>query len=1016
MTRILGRERELDTIRGKIDEVRSGKGSTILIAGEAGVGKTRLAEECIQDVSTKGFKVMKGWCLNNCLTPYMPMRDTLASGGLEHLIALEAPPRLETAFLITPTGILLAKFEREDGRIDSDIFTGMLTAVGAFIKDSIQQMGRLPDGDVSRIGHGNFNISAVHGRVATLAAVCTGRENEALLDDMQQKLAEIEERFGDKIERFDGRVEEVEGTRDILRSLFESEKYEGVDWAKGDPRSRQSGMFENVTMGLTREARKQPLLLFIDDLQWADPSTLMLLHYLARNTRGSRVLLLGTYRTEDTLESWDGKTHPLVEAMQLMGREGLVDRIELKNLGKTAIAEIVAADVGEMEKGSEFVNFVWKETQGNPLFALEVVNLLKSEGALVRKGDGWKLARTLDSIDVPAKIHDVISRRLSRLLKEQRCILEPASVIGDVFSSEVLGKVADVKRIELLKALNEIERSHGLIISMEKRFAFSHVKVRDVLYNGINSELKREYHRIVGDTLEELFGAKDETIAEIAYHHYIACDPAKAVPKLKRAIQLAKGKFANEETIRYCSYALELMAREPEKWMHEMIDILEIMGDVKEIAGRYDEARDAFERIMRASEDPEVKARAHRKIASILSAKGQYDKMLEELEKGKTLVEKTGGAEFGRIIAGIGSFFEHKGEYDRAIVIEEEALGILKRIKGTEKDVADVLHKIGHLYAHKGDYDNGLVFYNKALDEFETIGDLRGSGVVLNSIGSILADRDRHDVALGIFGRCLRTFEKLGEPRSVAIALNNLGIVYKSKCEYDKALANYDRCLETFERIGNPRGIGSSLNNMGIILFTKGRYKGALECYEKALGIFDGMKDKLSIGMMRLNIGLVHLELGSFEKARENIEAAERLSTDIGNKRLLVDAWQGLGELLVRTGHPDEAEEKIAKTIELSKQIGVKETEGISYKLLGMLEMGKGRRDKAERSFETAISILSGAKIRIELANTYLEYGKALKKMGDGAKAKLMLERALETFEGLGLGHKVETIKREMGA
>lgn len=773
-------------------------------------------------------------------------------------------------------------------------------------------------------------------------------------------------------------------------------------------------MFENVLKGLLREARRNPLMLFMDDLQWADPSTLALMHYLSRNTRNSRIFIVGNYRTEDVLETQEGRAHPLTDTIQLMNREGLMERMELRKLGRAAVAAIVKENLGEMERGDEFGEFIWNETQGNPLFVLEVINLLKSEGSLTCRDSKWSLGRRLESIDIPAKVHDVISRRLSKLLKGQRQILEQASVIGDIFSSDVLTKVTDIKRIDLLKSLNEIERSHGLIVSMEKQYSFSHVKVRDVLYNGMSKELKSEYHLIVGQTMSALYGATDECVAEIGYHYYMAKDAAKAIPKLMRAIELAKGKFANEEAIRYSGYALELMGCDPEKWAIETINVLESLGDVKELTGRYDEAMAAYERILDLSKDLETCARAHRKLASSLQSKGQYERAFEELETGNALLERKGGAELGRVLTKMASIFEHDGKYDRAISALDQAMGILKNYSDTGRDVADALHKMGHLHACKGDYDGALTSYEDSVKGFEAIGDLRGTGMALNSIGSILADRDRNDEALVIFERCLMAFEKLGDPTAVGVALNNLGIVYKSRCEYDKALANYARCLEVFGRLGNPRGIGSSLNNIGIIKYTRGDYKGALECYEKALVMFERIKDRLSMGMMKLNIGLVHLELGDLDPAKVELEWVERLASEMGNKRILVDAWQGLGQLLMRTGRSEEAQEKLVKTIELSKQMGVKETEGISYRLLGMMMAGMGRWEDAAREFERSISVLAGSKIRIELAETYLEYGRALKMRGDGLKANSAFDESLRLFKEMNLVHKIETVEKEM--
>lgn len=536
MIPLIGREREQEYLRDCLESVLAGKGSTLFISGEAGIGKTRLVEECMRLAESRGFRLMRGWCIPGSLSSYMPMREALRSGEMEHLISTEAPPRLETVFLITNTGLLISKCEREKEKVDSDIFTGMLTAVTDFIKDSIRQMGRLPEGNISKLGYGNFNISAVHGKVVSIVSVLTGKENEFLIDDMETLLSEIEIENGERIRSWSGRREEFEGTANKLKLLFNSEKYEGIDWARNDPSSKQSSIFENVSRGLNRAARLNPILIFIDDMQWADPSTLSLLHYVARNARNAKVLILGTYRPEDIpLEG-----QQFAATMQLMNREDLIKTLELRNLKEREVAGIIQASLGEIEGKENLVELLWRESQGNPLFVLELLNLLKVEGLLLPKDEKWMQVGELKGVDIPSRIYDIIARRLARLQGEQRQLLEAGSVIGEVFSSDVLGKVIETKRLELLRMLNDIEKMHRLIESIERKYRFSHLKIREVLYNGLSEELRQEYHLLIGDTLIQLYGESEDTIGDIAYHYYMARDAEKAVPRLIKGSSLQR--------------------------------------------------------------------------------------------------------------------------------------------------------------------------------------------------------------------------------------------------------------------------------------------------------------------------------------------------------------------------------------------------------------------------------------------------------------------------------------------
>jgi predicted ATPase len=136
---MVGREGELAELKTFLDRAREGHGNTVFIAGEAGVGKTRLLEELKGYAREQGVDVLQGWSLYESLTPYMPFLEALRSGGLENLFADEAP-RVEAVYLVSHSGMSIAEAIREETKLDSDIFSGMLTAVGDFVQDSLSML------------------------------------------------------------------------------------------------------------------------------------------------------------------------------------------------------------------------------------------------------------------------------------------------------------------------------------------------------------------------------------------------------------------------------------------------------------------------------------------------------------------------------------------------------------------------------------------------------------------------------------------------------------------------------------------------------------------------------------------------------------------------------------------------------------------------------------------------------------------------------------------------------------
>src|SRR3990172_2693746 len=317
---LVGRDGEFQQLRQGLEESRAGQGRTIFLAGEAGIGKTRLMDELRVAAKAQGVRVMSGTCFAENLTPYIAYVEAFRDGELEFLFAEEAV-RVEWVYLVDKGGLLLAKAERAESKVDPDIFTAMLQAVENFVKDSIAREGEA--GSLNALGYGDYRILIEQGQGVNIVAIVTGRENEFLLKDIKDALGKIESDFASVLSGWDGEMASLEGIEVPLQELLPSDKYEGLDPAKADPQARRNRLFENIALRLVREAQRGPLLLCLDDLQWADPSTLALTHYVSRNAREAPLLIVGTYRSEDLLAAAPGQKHPLLETLQLMSRERL---------------------------------------------------------------------------------------------------------------------------------------------------------------------------------------------------------------------------------------------------------------------------------------------------------------------------------------------------------------------------------------------------------------------------------------------------------------------------------------------------------------------------------------------------------------------------------------------------------------------------------------------------------------------------------------------------------------------
>ncbi|UCD92655.1 MAG: tetratricopeptide repeat protein [Methanobacteriota archaeon] len=966
---IVDRKESLEELRSYLNRAAEGQGSTVLLSGEAGIGKTRLVNEVKREASSKGFKVLYGYGLHESYTPYMPFMDALRSGDLESLFAEEVP-KVEALYLVTDTGLLIKELLREETKLDADIFASMLSTVGNFVKESLSILsGEEKEGALNRLGYENYEILIESGPEMNLAAIITGEENEFLIDDMREVLMQVDMKYGNILKDWDGGEEKIAGIERLLQPLITSGKYDGVHYGRKDPKARRNLLFENVSLGLMRQSQITPTLLCLEDLQWADPSSLALMHYVARNTRKCKLLILGTYRPED-IHSKEGESHPLVETMQLMNREELYEHVELGRLSKESLSEFLVALFGDADFSIDFIDIMYKETEGNPLYILELGKLLVDEEVIQFSDGAWGLSKDLEEVDIPSKIQDVIVRRLDRVEKEGRKVLDYASVTGELFTSPVLASALNVERIQLLEQLKVLEKTHKLVHPNEGGYKFDHAKVKEVLYNEIPAELRREYHSIIAETIEGLNKDNlEEVVGDLAFHYMHCRNKEKARVYLVRAAEKAKRHYSNEEAIRFFTEALEF-EEEPQKRK----EIFRGLGDVCELIGDLDKSLESYERALELSQ--------------------------EKREQASIMVK-------------IGELHENRGEQDRALELDLKALDLVRGERCREEGAA--LTGIGVVYWNKGEYDESLEYCEKGLEIFEDISSQRGIAHALNNMANVHLHRGEFGSALENYLKCLEIGEKTGNQRDIAHILGNIGAVYLQKAEYEMALEHFKMSLDIFERMGDQQGIAYSLNNIGVLHEDRGEYDRALENFRKSLRIVEKIGDQQVVAASLHNIGLIHNYKGEYDKSLRQYRRSLELSEKIGYLVGMAYNYCGIAEIYYRKGDMERALSFCNQAFEISEDIGVMEYVSDSRRILGMIYREERNWERSTENFRKSVEICREVGREKELAESHYEFGLMWKDKGDAENARENLNKAVEIFDKLGLNRELEIARKALG-
>ena len=320
--------------------------------------------------------------------------------------------------------------------------------------------------------------------------------------------------------------------------------------------SVQHQTFEAVGELVCRLASEEPVCLVLEDLHWADDSTLDLLEHLLRVTDEAAVGLLFLYRTEREHGSW----HLGERARQRFPHR--YREIELRPLPADASRALVAG-AAEGDIPDSVAELLAERAGGNPFFLEEAFRDLVERGALRREDGRWELAVPLDELAVPAVVQGALQARLDRLDPKTREVLSIAAVIGRTFGMRLLERL--VAHEQLVESLSELQRL-DLVVERRRRpapeYRFRHGLVQEVAYASLVESSRRRLHRRVGEALEEIYReSPDDGFAVLARHFSEADEAEKAVDYLLKAGDAARALYADEEALEHYGKARGFLAR-----------------------------------------------------------------------------------------------------------------------------------------------------------------------------------------------------------------------------------------------------------------------------------------------------------------------------------------------------------------------------------------------------------------------------------------------------------------------
>ncbi len=510
----------------------------------------------------------------------------------------------------------------------------------------------------------------------------------------------------------------------------EPKNIEVKNWLMGPPQTGKFGnpqivtpqvwkdqTFTAVANTLSSISARHPLILFIDDLHWADSASLALIHYLGLTVKTAKILVLATFRSEQLVGDGEGRPHPLVETFRLMRREDSIKEINITSLDQTCVSELAENMLGGHLQ-QDLAQKLAEESQGNPLFVVESLRMLHERNSLVLERDQWRL--NSDAIGIPPKIKDIILQRLDALLRNQRNVLDAASIIGEKFDVGLLASVLGQDCIEVIKILDAIAKDTSLVGCEGDLYRFDHGRTRDAIYDGISPALKRGYHAKVAEKVESTVENDKLPLSDLAYQYAQAGNEDKAVKYALAAGQDALAKWSNAEAIKHFAYVLKTV--EENLRAKERTIALEGLGDAYFASNNFQQATTIFEQLADLQEDAD-KLRALRKALQAAFYSGDHPRHRALTQKAQAIVTAD-RLEAARVLTNKAATFGAENDWVTMFKIDEEALQFFEE-EYALSDAANILLWLGYGHAILGKLEMGIASALRSIAYYDELGDFR---------------------------------------------------------------------------------------------------------------------------------------------------------------------------------------------------------------------------------------------------------------------------------------------------
>ncbi len=726
---------------------------------------------------------------------------------------------------------------------------------------------------------------------------------------------------------------------------FPSEEVEDEDeGSRRDGSLFDRRCFEAVAELLHADAERTPLIVALEDLQYASTQSLRLIEYLRRHLKDAPILFLLSWNPDElyadtTLEALGFDAHIELEPLT----DEQVDAFVRQTLHKVDDLPTILTDK------------IVESAHGNPLAVEEMLRLMIGENTIDTRQEPWTVdPARVKKLKLPQTVEAAVRARIEALGEDERELLRMACCVGDSFWPPLLVSLwrlrtdhegdadpeswrsdTDLERINaLLESLERkdiIRRRDDSMLSEVEELHFKHRLERKTIYQGLLNHVRQRYHRLIAQWLDQQIPETERgVLAEfIAGHFDQARCLERAAARYVEAADWARHRYANRKAIELYTKGLSYMS---DADMALKIRAFHDLGSVHDLIGEYDQSLAYYRELLRYAwllNDQRKAGVALNKIGRAYRNLSDFDEALHclagALEHFKTAEDLAGIAS---TLDDMGKVHWIRAEYDEALQHYRAGLA-LRRELGAKRSVALSLNHIGSLHLQRGELRDAMIYFREALELRRAVDDRQGVAESFNNLGILCMERADYPQAVTLFEEALEIVREIGYRALEGILLNNLGETLLTLEDEERAQAMLELALDVAEEAGEKRLLFDILRNLGQAHMVAMERTAALAHFEQAIEVAEELDAKSLLAIGQHSIADLHArhifdaELGpeSTAQAELHYRSAIELFDELGNESQLGRCLSSYGQFLVETGEFMKGKQNLERAQEIFKRL-----------------------------------------------------------------------------------------------